>query len=203
MNYQISTANTHLKAGMRLLEQAAGNVTAAGEHFAAIDQEEWDQILQDAPAPMRRTLSYVRLVGQGRMIPELATASGEVAQRLRSLPVEDQGRLWVEPLEVYVPGRIGRHAKVMRYATEMTAAETRLVFERRGSLWRIRTFDEQRSWWSSQNQSESSVRELHGVDRPGRWAVRSGRVYLAAAKVSSGLTRRDLQMMLQDLEDET
>jgi hypothetical protein len=40
------------------------------------------------------------------------------------------------------------------------------------------------------------------VDRPGRWAVRNGKVYLSAAKASAGLTRRDLEQMLKDLEEE-
>jgi hypothetical protein len=41
-----------------------------------------------------------------------------------------------------------------------------------------------------------------GVDRPGRWAVRGGKVIVAPAKASAGLTRRDLEMMLRDLEEE-
>lgn len=189
------------KAGLRLLDEAAMNVAEAGRLFAGIAADEWDLFVAEAPGPMRRTLGYVRAVGEGRMIPELATAAGESAQRLRALPLADQSRLWVEPVEMHAPGRIGRHAKYMRYVTEMDSAEVRRAFGRDGRGWRLRSYDEQRAWEAEQAAKKADPAP-HGVDRPGRWAVRNGRVFIAAAKASAGLSKKDVAQILRDMEEE-
>lgn len=194
-------AKEAFRAGLRALDQASANIAEAGRLFATIPESDWAALVAKAPAPMRRTLGYVRAVGEGRMIPQLATASGESAVKLRALPLEEQRKLWTEPVEMFAPGRVGRHAKYMRYVTEMDSAEVKRAFARDGHGWRLRTYDEQKNWEANQ-AAVTEARRVHGVDRPGRWAVRNGRVFLAAAKSSSGLTRRDLEMMLRDLEDE-
>ncbi len=189
------------RAGLRLLDAAAANVAEAGNLFAGIPEEIWTGLIAEAPPPMRRTLGYVRAVGEGRMIPQLATAAGEASVRMRALPVGDQYRLWTAPVEMFAPGRTGRHAKYMRFVTEMDGEEVRRAFGRDGSGWRLRSYDEQRAWHAGQEALREEPKP-HGVDRPGRWAVRNGRVIVAQAKASSGLTRRDLEMMLRDLQEE-
>lgn len=190
------------RAGLKLLDVAAANVSEAGTLFAGIPEDTWRELIAEAPAPMRRTLGYVREVGEGKMIPQLATAVGEAAQRLRGLPLEDQTKLWADPLEMYAPGRIGRHAKYMRYVTEMGSDEVKRAFERDGRGWRLRSFEEQRLFNAEQEAAEREAKIPHGVDRPGRWAVRNGKVYLAPAKANSGLSKRDIETILKDLEDE-
>jgi hypothetical protein len=135
------------------------------------------------------------------MIPQLATASGTAAQRLRALPVEDQSRLWIEPVEMHAPGRVGRHGKYLRFVSEMSGQEVIRAFARDGKGWRLRSYDEQRAFEAELAKREAAL-VPHGVDRPGRWAVRNGKVYLSAAKASVGLTRRDLEQMLKDMEEE-
>ena len=195
------TTKEQFRAGLALLDAASANIAEAGRLFASIEEVTWEALIAEAPAPMRRTLGYVREVGNGTMIPQLATASGTGAQRLRALEVADQARLWIEPVEMHAPGRVGRHAKYMRYVTEMDNAEVLRAFARDGKGWRLRTYDEQRAWEAAQaTREEPEV--LHGVDRPGRWAVRNGRVYLAASKAAHGLTRRDVEQIQKDLEEE-
>ena len=189
------------RAGLKLLDAAAINVSEAGELFAGIEHQTWEALIDEAPAPMRRTLNYVRAVGEGKMIPQLATAAGEAAQRLRALPLADQARLWSEPVEMFAPGRVGRWAKYMRYVTEMNSEEVKLAFERDGHGWRLRSFDEQRSWYAEQEAAQRELPAPHAVDRPGRWAVRGGKVYLAPAKASNGLTRREIEAILHDMEE--
>jgi hypothetical protein len=196
----LADANETFRAGLALLDAASGQIAAAGGLFASIPDSEWLELVGEAPPPMRRTLAYVRAVGEGRMIPELATASGEAVQRLRTLTLEDQGRMWREPVAMYAPGRVGRHAKYLRFVTEMTREEVVRAFARDGKGWRLRDYDEQRSYEAEMDRRE--VPEAHGVDRPGRWAIRNGRVYLAAAKASAGLSRRDIETIWKDLEDE-
>ena len=188
--------------GLVLLDAASANVVEAGKLFASIDEHVWRDLLEDAPIPMRRTLSYVRDVGEGTMIPQLATAAGEAVQKLRALSLEDQSRLWMEPVEMFAPGRVGRAAKYLRYVTEMNTEETKRAFARNGSRsWRLRSYDEQKAWETEQaNREEPEV--LHGVDRPGRWAVRNGRAYLAASKANNGLSKRDVEQLMKDLEEE-
>lgn len=191
-------ASEAFRAGLRLLDQASANIAEAGEYFATIDALEWDGLVTAAPPTMRRTLNYVRAVGQGIMIPQLATESGEGAGRLRSMPLELQRQLYFEPVEMFKAGATGRHAKYLRHATEMTSDEVAQAFERSGRGWKLRSYDEQRAWLAGQDATE----EPHGVDRPGRWAVRNGRVYLAPAFVSKGLTRKQLENILHDMEEE-
>lgn len=196
-------AQEAFRDGLRLLDAAAANIEEAGRLFASIADDEWSSLIGEAPAPMRRTLGNVREVGFGRMIPQLATASGEAVQRLRSLPPDEQLRLWSNPVEMFRPGAVGRHAKYMRYATEMAPDEVRRAFEKNGSGWRVRSYDEQRAWVTETAAKGDDELPAHGVDRPGRWAVRNGRVYLARQKVETGLTRRDVEGILRDLEEES
>ena len=189
------------RAGLLLLDAASANIAEAGNLFAGIEEETWLALIEEAPSPMRRTLSYVRAVGEGKMIPQLATASGEAAQRLRALPVVDQLKLWTEPVEMHAPGRTGRHAKYMRFVTEMDSEEVKRAFARDGKGWKLRTYDEQRAFENELANRKDPV-VLHGVDRPGRWAVRNGRVYLAPSKANAGLSRRDVEQILKDLEEE-
>lgn len=187
------------RAGLVLLDAASENIREAGILFAGIKDAVWAELIDEAPAPMRRTLSYVREVGEGKMIPQLATATGEAAQRLRALPLVDQAKLWMEPVEMFAPGRVGRAAKYMRYVTEMDGDEVKRAFARDGAKrWKLRSYDEQKVWEAEQGRREEPE-VLHGVDRPGRWAVRNGKVYLASAKVAAGLSKKDVELIMRDL----
>lgn len=190
------------RAGLVLLDAAAANVAEAGAIFAGIEYETWVGLLSDAPAPMRRTLSYVREVGMGTMIPQLATESGMPAQRLRGLPVEQQQALWANPVEMFAPGRTGRAAKYMRFVTEMDSDEIKRAFVRDGAGWKLRSYDEQKSF-EAELAAYVAPEKPAGVDRPGRWAVRGGKVYVSVAKASAGLTRRDIETILKDMEEES
>ena len=55
------------RAGLRLLDAAAANVAEAGNLFASIPEDIWTGLIAEAPPPMRRTLGYVRAVGEGKM----------------------------------------------------------------------------------------------------------------------------------------
>lgn len=187
------------RSGLALLDTASGNIKEAGELFAGIDEAVWAELINEAPAPMRRTLSYVRDVGEGKMIPQLATASGEAAQRLRGLPLEEQSRLWTEPVEMFAPGRVGRAAKYQRFVTEMDSEEVKRAFARDGSKhWKLRSYEEQKAWVAEQGK-EREPEVVESVDRPGRWAVRNGKVFLSSAKVAAGLSRKDVELILRDL----
>lgn len=200
-SYDEREARVAFRDGLRLLDDAVINIAEAGRLFASIPEADWMGLVSDAPAPMRRTLGNVRDVGMGLMIPQLATASGEAVNRLRSFPIDEQLRLWREPVEVFLPGRVGRHAKAMRYVTEMQADEAKRVFAKGPDGWHVRSYDEQRAWEAEQASKQASE-DLHGVDRPGRWAVRNGRIWLAAKRVNAGLTRKDVEAMLKDLTEE-
>lgn len=73
--------------------------------------------------------------------------------------------------------------------------------ERDGRGWRLRTYEEQKAWTTEKGKVEPEE-DLHGVDRPGRWAVRSGRIYLAKEKVEMGLIPKGLEAMLKEQEGE-
>lgn len=190
------------RAGLVLLDAASANIVEAGMIFNEIDQETWDALIEDAPPPMRKTLSSVRAVGAGSMIPQLATASGYAAERLKTLPITEQLRLWTSPVEMFAPGRTGRYAKYLRFATDMDSEELKRAFVKEGSAWRIRTYEEQKSY-EVEKAAYKEPEKPSGVDRAGRWAIRNGKVYLAKAKVESGLSKRDVETILKDLEDES
>lgn len=191
------------RAGLVLLDAASANIAEAGRLFASIDAAVWATLLEDAPAPMRRTLEHVREVGEGKIIPQLATASGEASVRLRGMSLADQHRLWSSPVEMFAPGRVGKHAKYMRFVTDMTGEEIKRAFEHEGKRnWRLRTYDEQKAWEAEQ-AAFTKPEKPSGVDRPGRWAVRGGKVYISMAKAASGLSKREVQTILKDMEEES
>lgn len=195
-------AQEAFRAGLKLLDAAAGNIALAGVYFAEISAPEWQNLIAEAPPTMRRTLQYIREVGEGKMIPELATESGEYAGRLRSLSIELQQKLYFQPVEMFRPGATGRHAKYLRHVAEMSSEEIQQAFERDGRGWSLRSYDEQKSF-VAQAAAAKEAEQVHGVDRPGRWAVRGNKVYLAPAFVSHGLTRRQIENILKDMEEES
>lgn len=188
--------------GLRCLDNAAQDIAKAGQLFASIPEADWERILDDSRMqPFRRTLENARKCGQGLMIPQLVTASGAYVSRLRTFPVGEQAKYLTEPVPVAIT-KGGKDDVKMVMVSNLTGDEVRQVFVKDGSAWVQRSIEDQRVWLRHEEKRRARLRELESsreIDRPNRWAIRRGRVHIAAAKYKAGLTKSDLEQMLKDL----
>lgn len=194
-----SDAWAGFREGLKCLDNAAADIAKAGRLFADISEPQWDRLVANAPAPLRRTLGHCRAVGKGLLMPQLATASGEYVSRLRAFPIADQEKYLFDPVEVTVRSQ-GSWDTVMQRVTEMDSATIKQVFAKSGRKWTLRTADQQKSWMIADDRREARRQPSAVINRPGRWKVDDGRVYLAAAKVRTGLSRADVEGIQRDLE---
>ena len=110
----------------------------------------------------------------------------------------DQERLLHDPVEVAVKSD-GDWDVIMEKVPEMDSATIKQVFARAGRKWTKRDLDQQKAWMKREERKQAQKEPSAVINRPGRWKVDGGRVYLAAAKVKSGLTRADLEGIQKDL----
>ena len=189
------------KEGMKCLDRAAMDIANAGKCFAEIRDADWLRLKHAAPGPIKRVLEYTRDVGKGKLLPQLATASGEYVSRLRSLPIELQEQFMREPVEIAV-WRHRKWDKKSVFVPDMTPQEVRQAFRREGRKWQFRSIEEQRQWLKAEEKRLAQVeekREAGNIDRPHRYAIRGRKVYFARKKIDNGVSVSDLWDALEDL----
>lgn len=158
------------------------------------------KIVEQTRPSMREFWQKLEQVGVGHLHPQLATVSGLAARYLGKLPLEQQEGYLRDGIPV--ASLRGKDHRLVDVVT-MSEDQRKQVFRRAGEGIAVRTVDEQRAWLADQAAKRVLEKErlagLKTVERVG-WSVRAGRVFVKAARVESGLTRRDLETMLRDLE---
>lgn len=183
------------------LNSAHAKIQKAARKWVTLSEETRDQVIAATPSGMRAIWEKLEAVGNGELHPRLVTADGIAARYLSRLPLKEQEKHLDELIEVAVIHN--RSPDVMRIDVEaMSSFQRQQVFDVKGSSVRIRTIAEQRAWLAEQKRKEQAREEraeTTRIDRPGRWKVENGRVYVAPEKIESGLTKRDVAGMLRDL----
>jgi hypothetical protein len=184
------------------LSGAADRIRRAGTKWVGLSEKTRDKVLENIPATWKGFFYRLQLVGEGRLHPHLYSATGAPARYLGRLPIDDQDKYIRELIPVAVLR--GRTPDILRIdVEEMSKNQQQQVFKVSGEVVQIRSIPEQRAWMAEQERKaakqEDSELGLTDINRAGRWRVSKGRVYIDPDKVASGLTRKDVALILRDL----
>jgi hypothetical protein len=98
-------------------------------------------------------LSQLEKIGRHQLSPQLLLAEYPAARKLERLPMSEQERVMIEPIEVLVL-RDGQTDTLLVNVQHMTPAQTRQVFAAN----HIRGLSEQRQWLESQVKTGDTVK---------------------------------------------
>lgn len=172
----------------------------AARAWVELPERTRSRIVEQTRPTLRDFWDRLEKIGAGVVHPLLATVDGLPARYLGRLPLEDQERYLREGIPV--ASLRGKDFRLVDVST-MSEDQRKQVFKAAGAGLAVRTVDEQRSWLADKAARRVLEKErlagLKTVDRVG-WSVRGGKVYVKAARVESGLTKRDLETMLKDLQ---
>ncbi|MBN8422737.1 MAG: hypothetical protein J0L73_27755 [Verrucomicrobia bacterium] len=185
---------------MQDVKRGLDAIMRAARTWMELSEKARGRIVEQTRPSLRDFWTKLERVGAGELHPQLATVSGLAARYLGKLPIEEQERYLRDGIPVAsLRNKDHRLVDVVL----MTEEQRKQVFTGNGSTTRVRSVEEQRVWLSDQAARRVLQKEklagLKTVDRVG-WSVRSGKVFVKPARVETGLTRRDLETMLRDLE---
>lgn len=159
------------------------------------------KIVEQTRPSLRDFWTKLERVGTGQLHPQLATVSGLAARYLGKLGIQEQERFLRDGIPVVSPSR-GRDVRLVDVVL-MSEDQRKQVFKVAGDGVAVRSVEEQKHWLADQaarrvlrDEAKSTLKK---VDRVG-WSVEKGRVFVKPGRVKEGLTRRDLETMLRDLE---
>lgn len=183
------------------LNRAHNSIAKAARKWITLSEETRDQVIEGTPQSMRDIWRKLDRVGAGTLHPRLVTSSGLASRYLGKLPIEEQEKHLTELVEVAIT-KNGR-ADVLRVDVEnMSSLQRQQVFAVTGNSVKIRSIPEQKAWLAAREQKERE-KEIHTattrIERPGRWTVEKGKVFVDPTKMDTGLTKRDILSMLKDL----
>lgn len=186
---------------LRGYEDLTRKAARLGALLVSMSDEDRTLFINGFPAHYRRIWQGLLQVGRGEMHPRLVTATGRAAQVLKRLPYAEQEQFIVELIPVVVGDgpRAIKHFDIENLPMDMMAQ----VFAQGGGATRVRTVQEQRTWrahTAKRREAEEAKKETTEINRPGKWAIRKGRAYLAKAKVDAGLTLDDIERLRADLK---
>lgn len=131
----------------------------AGELLVGIIEKDglalWE-ISEKADVPLD-VLAQLEKIGRNQLVPQLLLAEYPAARKMGQLPMSEQERLMLEPVEVMVM-KEGQPDTLRVPVRHLTGAQVRQVFASN----HVRTLSEQRQWIESQRP----VSELVKVDVP-------------------------------------
>lgn len=183
------------------LNRAHNAIAKAARKWLTLSEDTRDQVIEATPQGMRDIWLKLDRVGSGTLHPRLVTSSGLASRYLSKLPIEEQERYLSELIEVAI--RRGGRADILRVDVEnMSSLQRQQVFAVTGNTVKVRSIAEQKAWLADREQKErekDAHAETTRIDRPGRWTVEKGRVFISPEKIEVGLTKRDVAAILRDL----
>ena len=192
-----------LDAIMLHIKTSLDGIRRAARLWADLSAKAKTRIVEQTRPNLRDFWVKLEAVGSGALHPQLATVSGLAARFLGKLPLEQQERYLRDGMEVVeVKGR--KHDVRLVDVVDLDEFQRRLVFKigKDGAV-SVRTIEEQKTLLADQAAKrllqEEAKSGLKRVERVG-WTIEKGRVWLKPNRVESGLTKRDLETMLRDLE---
>ncbi len=181
---------------IRGVEDIASKAVRLGKLLVSMSEADRVLFVDGFPSQYRALWSNLYKVGKKELHPRLVTASGRAAQALKRLPYPEQEAYIVDLIPVVVGRGDVKHMDIDAMGPE----HVRQVFAQGGKHARVRTLEEQRQWLREQKKKPDKLLTESGIDRPNKWAIRNGRVYLAKPKIDRGLTAKDIETIWDDLD---
>lgn len=181
---------------------SAERLAKAAAKWISLEEGTRAKVVSQCNPSLRDFWARLTRVGEGLLHPQLVLIGGKAASCLGKLPLDDQERYLRERVPVVVRRGRGFDTKLVDVA-EMTEDQRRQVFKVADSgAVAVRDEDAQRSYFANRAAQLLVERErsdaMKKVERVG-WSVEGGKVWVKPDKVESGITRRDILVMLRDL----
>lgn len=184
------------------IKRSLDGIRRAAVRWMEMTPKARERVVEQTRPSLREFWAKLERVGLGELHPQLATVSGVAARYLGKLGIEEQELYLREGIPVVVVRGRGHDTRLLDVVS-MSEDQRRQVFKAAGAGVAVRSVEEQKHWLADQAArrilKEEGRSALKKVDRVG-WSVEKGRVWVKAARVETGLTRRDLETMLRDLE---
>lgn len=110
------------------------------------------QIAEQADLPLD-VLAQLEKIGRNQLVPQLLLAEYPAARKLERLPMSEQERLMIEPVEVLVM-KEGKPDTLRVPVRHLNGAQVRQVFASN----HVRTLSEQRQWIEGQQPQQVAVK---------------------------------------------
>jgi hypothetical protein len=194
---------TALDEILRDVQTSVDRLARAAKRWVELPPRAREKIIEQTNPSFREFWKRLESVGSGALHPQLATVGGTAARLLGRLPLEEQDRYLRELLPVVVTKGRGWDVRLVDVA-ELTEDQRKQVFKLAsdGGV-TVREVEAQKVWVAdriAKRLVEASGGEaLTRVERAG-WRVERGRVWVKPGLVEGGITRKQLERMLADLE---
>ena len=110
------------------------------------------EIADKADLPLD-VLAQLEKIGRNQLVPQLLLAEYPAARKLERLPMSEQERLMIEPMEVMIM-KDGKPDTLHVAVRHLTGSQVRQVFAAN----HVRTLAEQRQWIESQKPEQQTVK---------------------------------------------
>lgn len=184
---------------------AAERIKRAGTKWVALPDRTRAKVLEGVPPTWQTFLKRLQRVGEGTLHPMLYASVGKAATYLGKLPLPEQDRYLRELIPVAIRVGASRWDSRAVDVEAMSEDQRRQVFKEVDGTVFVRTLEEQQAYIADQERRKQRAEEaqsgdLKVVNRPGRWRVEKGRIYVDKIKLTEGITKADLKLMAKDME---
>ncbi len=194
---------TALDEILRDVQSSVDRLARAAKRWVELSPKAREKIVEQTNPSFREFWMRLEAVGAGLLHPQLATVGGTAARLLGRLPLEEQDRYLRELLPVVIHKGRGWDIRLVDVSA-LSEEQRKQVFKltSSGSV-TVREVEAQKVWLAdraAKRLAESAAGEtVTRVERAG-WIVERGRVWVKPGLVESGISRKQLEKMLADLE---
>ena len=194
---------TALDEILRDVQSSVDRLARAAKRWVELSPKAREKIVEQTNPSFREFWMRLEAVGAGVLHPQLATVGGTAARLLGRLPLDEQDRYLRELLPVVIHKGRGWDIRLVDVAA-LSEEQRKQVFKltSSGSV-TVREVEAQKVWLAdraAKRLAETATGEtVTRVERAG-WVVEHGRVWVKPGLVETGISRKQLEKMLADLE---
>lgn len=194
---------TALDEILRDVQSSVDRLARAAKRWVELSPKAREKIVEQTNPSFREFWKRLEAVGAGVLHPQLMAVGGTAARLLGRLALEDQDRYLRELMPVVVARGRGWDIRLVDVAA-LSEDQRKQVFKLAsdGSV-AVREPEAQKVWLAdraAKRLAESAGGEtVTRVERAG-WIVERGKVWVKPALVEGGISRKQLEKMLADLE---
>lgn len=189
---------------LRDMQASVDRLAKAARKWVELPEKARARIVEQTNPSFREFWTRLEKVGNGVLHPQLATVGGTAARLLGKLPLDDQDRYLREMLPVVIHKGRGWDVRLVDVGA-LSEDQRKQVFKLSsdGAV-TVREVEAQKVWLADRAAKRvlenAAGAALTRVDRAG-WMVEKGRLWVKPSLVENGITRKQLEKMLADLEE--
>lgn len=187
----------------REVQASVDRLARAARKWVDLPEKARARIVEQTNPAFREFWTRLEKVGLGTLHPQLATVGGTAARLLGKLPLDDQDRYLREMLPVVIHRGRGWDVRLVDVGA-LSEDQRKQVFKVAADGSVIVRDEEMQKAWLSEKAAKKVLEHAAGelmtkVERAG-WRVEKGKLWVKPQLVENGISRRQLEKMLADLE---